>query len=85
VWGSNGNISDNGITLTMAYDATGKQKYRQAAIEQVSYLLGRNSLDTCFVSGFGTPSIPQNVHSRIAKVNDAILLGSAGRRAGFFP
>jgi len=75
VWGSNGSVSDNGVLLTMAYDATGKQEYRQAAIEQVSYIFGRNSLDMSFVSGFGS-KYPKNVHSRIAQVKGVILPGA---------
>ena len=74
-WGSNGNVSDNGIVLSMQYDVTGNQQYRQAAIEQVNYLLGKNSLDLCFVSGFGSQS-PQNVHSRTAKALQVSLTGA---------
>lgn len=74
-WGSNGITSDNGIILAMYYDMTNDMAYLQAAYEQVSYLLGRNSLHTSFVSGYGTYS-PQNVHSRIAKAKNTILPGA---------
>lgn len=74
-WGSNGFISDNGLTLTMAYDIFKSQEYRQAAIEQLNYLLGKNSLNLCFVSGFGK-QFPQNVHSRIALAHQTKLLGA---------
>ena len=63
-WGSNSIIANNGIVLSMAYDFTGKQIYYQAAVEQVSYLLGKNSLDICFVSGFGT-NFPHSQHNRL--------------------
>ena len=75
VWGSNGYAANNGILLSMAYQVTGDQKYRQAALEQVDYLLGRNSLDLCFVSGFGTYS-PKNIHSRVAAANNTSVTGA---------
>lgn len=74
-WGSNGFAANNGILLSMAYDVTGDQAYRQAALQQVDYLLGRNAVDISFVSGFGTYS-PKDIHSRIAKVNSTILSGA---------
>ncbi len=74
-WGSNGITSDNGILLAMYYDMTNDMAYLQAAYEQVSYLLGRNSLHTSFVSGIGTYS-PKDVHSRIAKAKSTILPGA---------
>ncbi len=77
-WGSNCAIAENGVILAMQYDISNDQVYRQAAVEQVSYILGKNSLDTCFVSGFGTVS-PKNVHSRVALANstefDGALVG----------
>ena len=63
-WGSNSTIASNGIVLSMAYDFTGKQVYYQTALEQVNYLLGKNSLDTSFVSGFGT-NYPKSQHNRL--------------------
>ena len=75
VWGSNGFAANNGILLSMTADVTGDEEYRQAAIEQIDYLLGRNSVDICFVSGYGTYS-PQNIHSRIAKANNTKITGA---------
>lgn len=55
-WGSNMTIANAGIILALE----GKQ---DAANEVVNYLLGRNPLGTCFVTGFGTVS-PENPHHR---------------------
>lgn len=74
-WGSNCAIAENGVILSMEYDVSNDQTYQQAAVEQASYLLGRNSLDTCFVSGYGTVS-PKNLHSRIAAANHTTLNGA---------
>ena len=74
-WGSNGDIAENGIILAMAYRMTGEQKYQQAAVEQLNYLLGKNSINMCFVSGFGT-NWPHNTHSRIAVANGTELHGA---------
>ncbi len=74
-WGSNGDALNNGIVLSMAYDLTGNQKFQQAAGEQVHYVLGRNSLNVCFVTGFGS-NYPKDVHSRIAKANKTSLPGA---------
>lgn len=74
-WGSNGILCDNGILMSMYYDLTGDQTYLQSAYEQLNYILGRNSLNMSFVSGFGTYS-PADVHSRIAVASNTTLLGA---------
>ncbi|MBE5802248.1 MAG: glycoside hydrolase [Clostridiales bacterium] len=69
-WGSNMNISNDGVMLYQAYVLTGDEKYRQAAEKQLHYLLGVNPLSYCYVSGFGSqpmshphhrPSVAQGV------------------------
>ena len=74
-WGSSGLAANNGILLSMAYDITGDAEYRAAAYEQLDYLLGRNSLDLCFVTGFGT-NTPQYPHSRMGLSHGAYLNGA---------
>ena len=74
-WGSNGLLADNGILLSMAYDITGNTEYRAAAYEQLNYLFRRNSLDLCFVTGFGAVS-PQYPHSRTGLAHHAYLTGA---------
>ena len=74
-WGSNGLVANNGILFSMVYDITGNLEYRAAAYEQLDYLLGRNSLDLCFVTGFGAAS-PAHPHSRIGAAHGAYLTGA---------
>lgn len=73
-WGSNSTIANNGIVLSMAYDFTGKQVYYQTALEQLNYLLGKNSLDLCFVSGFGY-NYPKSQHNRLALSKNTVEIG----------
>ncbi len=62
-WGSNSECANEGIVLITAYRATGDKKYLEAAQGNLHYILGRNPLDYCYVTGFGTNSI-RNPHDR---------------------
>ena len=53
VWGSNLAVANNGILLMDAYRLTKDETFRKAAAEQLHYLLGRNPMGTCYLSGFG--------------------------------
>jgi endoglucanase len=64
VWGSNGNILNNIQVIATAYDLTGEPRYRDAALQGVDYILGRNALNHSYVTGYGTVS-SQNQHTRI--------------------
>ncbi|MBE6122288.1 MAG: hypothetical protein E7190_06200 [Erysipelotrichaceae bacterium] len=74
-WGSNSEALNNGVILSMAYDFTGNQAYQQSCAEQLHYVLGRNCLNLCYVTGFGTNS-PSDIHSRVAKAKGAYLTGA---------
>lgn len=74
-WGSNGMIVENGIVMLMAYDFTENENYAKAAIEQINYVLGKNTLNMSFVTGYGQ-IFPNNPHSRISKALNAPLLGA---------
>ncbi len=74
-WGSNSDLINNGIILSMAYDFTGNTEYAQLSYEQISYILGKNPLNMCFVTGFGINS-PQNIHSRLSKAKNALMIGA---------
>ncbi|MEA4875896.1 glycoside hydrolase family 9 protein [Anaerorhabdus sp.] len=74
-WGSNGYAANNGIQLMFAYDIFGDISYKQGAIEQANYILGKNSLNMSFVSGYGKNS-PVNMHHRLAKSKNAFLKGA---------
>lgn len=62
-WGSNMPVATSGMNLSIAYSLTGNKDYLTAANEQLNYLLGKNAVGTCFVTGYGTVS-PQNPHHR---------------------
>jgi endoglucanase len=62
-WGSNSMILNNLVVVASAYDLTGRAKYRDAVIEGMDYILGRNALNISYVTGYGEVS-SQNQHSR---------------------
>lgn len=74
-WGSNGSIADNGVILTMAYNISGDMRYRQTAVEQLNYLLGKNVLNISYVSGEGY-NYPVNMHHRVSKAKNTVLKGA---------
>jgi len=69
IWGSNSVAASQGIHMLYAYYLTGNEKYRAGAEQQIDYLLGRNPLATCFVTGFGTRS-PLHPHHYISESDD---------------
>jgi endoglucanase len=68
-WGSNGNAANHGMVLLRAFAATQDPKFLAAAQDQLDYLLGRNALNICFVTGFGQ-RFPLNPHHRISEADD---------------
>ncbi|MGC9665816.1 glycoside hydrolase family 9 protein [Planosporangium sp. 12N6] len=62
-WGSNSMILNNMVVLGTAYDITGDVKYRDAVLQGMDYILGRNSLGRSYVTGYGT-LYSVNQHSR---------------------
>ncbi|WP_229924317.1 glycoside hydrolase family 9 protein [Streptomyces sulfonofaciens] len=64
VWGSNSQVLNNAVVLATAADLTGRQKYRNAVLGAVDYVLGNNPMNQSYVTGFGERST-QNQHNRI--------------------
>lgn len=62
-WGSNMGVLLNAMVLSFAHQLTGEKKYLDAAICQVDYILGRNALDTSYVTGYGEHAF-RNPHNR---------------------
>ena len=62
IWGSNMSVANNGLHLYDAYRITGDAKYLTAAENQLHYLLGRNPLGLCYISGCGTNAIKHPHH-----------------------
>jgi endoglucanase len=62
-WGSNSMLLNNQVVLATAFDLTGNDEYRDAVIEAMDYLLGRNALNHSYVTGYGDV-YSENQHSR---------------------
>ncbi len=54
IWGTHGTVLNNMMLTGIAYDLTGNAKYLDAMRLSMDYLMGRNSLNQSFVSGYGT-------------------------------
>ncbi|MEU3788616.1 glycoside hydrolase family 9 protein [Streptomyces fructofermentans] len=83
VWGSNSQVTNNAIVMAVAHELTGRQRYRDGALEAMDYLLGRNTLDLSYVTGHGD-TYARNQHHRFwAHQYDATLPNPpAGSLAG---
>lgn len=62
-WGSNGTMLNNMMLMGDAYRLTGDAKYLNSVRMGMDYILGRNSLNRSFVSGYGTYPM-QHPHHR---------------------
>ncbi|WP_051601352.1 glycoside hydrolase family 9 protein [Hyphomonas beringensis] len=56
-WGSIGTLANRGLLLGTAYDLTGDTRYRNAALDLLDYILGRNPRDISYVSGHGENAV----------------------------
>ncbi|WP_221361917.1 glycoside hydrolase family 9 protein [Streptomyces beigongshangae] len=83
VWGSNSQVTNNAIVMATAHALTGRQRYRDGVLESMDYLLGRNTLDLSYVTGYGD-AYARNQHHRFwANQYDASLPNPpAGSLAG---
>ena len=63
-WGSNFDVGNNAMTLLLGSRFVEDAKeYKEAALEHMHYLLGRNPLSLSYVTGFGSAS-PNHPHHR---------------------
>jgi endoglucanase len=69
-WGSNSTMLNRAILLGVAWQIGRKPAWRDAVVDVADYLLGRNALDTSFVSGFGTRAMQRPHHRFWAKAVD---------------
>jgi endoglucanase len=65
IWGSNSVAANQGLVLLHAFYVSKENKYLNAAVSQLDYLLGRNPLGICYVTGQGSYS-PLHPHHRIS-------------------
>ena len=90
-WGSNSGILGRGMILALAARFTGQARYRDAAVDTMDYVLGRNPLDQSYVSGFGWKPMKNPHHRFWAHQMDARMPGpppgvlSGGANSTVFP
>ncbi len=75
VWGSNSYITNNAIVLLLADQIQENINYTTIAGEHLNYILGKNALDICYVTGFGHNS-PENIHHRISVAAGTAIPGA---------
>ncbi|WP_337843395.1 glycoside hydrolase family 9 protein [Rheinheimera sp.] len=80
IWGSNAVAANKAVLLYQSYLLSGKLAYRQAALNLLDYLFGRNPTGYSFVTGFGRQS-PQHIHHRPSEA-DAVKAPVPGWLAG---
>jgi endoglucanase len=57
IWGSNMLVLNRAMLLITAEELTGEARFGQAALAHWDYLLGRNVLGYCYVTGFGAKPV----------------------------
>jgi len=62
-WGSSSFLLNNLIILALAHDFSGDHGYLDAVAAGMDYILGRNPMDQCYVTGYGTQPL-RNPHHR---------------------
>lgn len=61
-WGSNMNVATHAMHLLIADKLKSDKKYTQAAEDCAHYLIGRNTLNQSYVTGFGSKQVKQPYH-----------------------
>lgn len=61
-WGSNGVALGRAVQLLAAHRMTGRAPYREAALDQLHYVFGRNALGKSFVTGLGADPVRHPTH-----------------------
>ena len=69
VWGSNAVCANQGILLLYAFRLSGDKKYRDLALANLDYILGRNATGYSYVTGFGTRT-PMHPHHRLSETDN---------------
>jgi len=71
IWGSNSVALNQAFVAIQAYNLSQDQRYKDVAIEGLSYVLGRNPTGYSFVTGFGDKS-PQFPHHRASEADGIV-------------
>ncbi len=61
-WGSNSVIMGHAFDLINAYETTKLRRYLDGALDQLHYILGRNTFDISFVTGVGSNPVMHPYH-----------------------
>lgn len=69
-WGSNSVAAGYAFDLIQAYKFSSDPAYKEAALDQLHYLLGRNPLGISFMTGLGSKSV-QNPYHQFSKLNSS--------------
>lgn len=73
-WASNQVACNYARHLLLAEEISGNSEYGTYAYDQLSYVLGQNTLSYCFLSGYGSVS-PVNVHHRPCMATGTVMKG----------
>ncbi|MFD9545136.1 glycoside hydrolase family 9 protein [Streptomyces sp. NPDC060022] len=72
-WGSTSSTTNNAMVMATAYDLTHRPAYRDAVLESMDYLLGRNAVNQSYISGYGELAAHNQHHRHWAHQLDAKL------------
>lgn len=83
-WGSNGIAANKAMVLVHAYILTKEQKYYDAALTIVDYILGRNPMDISYLTGYGKKQVmyPHHRPSQSFQSLDSTMAPVPGMIAG---
>ncbi len=71
VWGSNSVPLGRGMVLLASFRATGDSTYLNATVSALDYVLGRNPLGYCYVTGLGE-RYPLHIHHRPSESDNVV-------------
>jgi endoglucanase len=85
-WGSNSIAAGYTFDLIQIFELTKQRRYLNAALDQMHYLLGRNTFDLSFVTGVGTNPVQHPYHqlSMMLKMPQPVpgfLVGGANKNS----
>jgi endoglucanase len=71
-WGSNGFVCDEAHLLLLAYKLSGKEKYYNAGLNQINYVLGCNPFNLSYVTKTGSSSVKRPHHRPSGAVKEVM-------------
>ncbi|MGH2567366.1 MAG: glycoside hydrolase family 9 protein, partial [Bacteroidota bacterium] len=85
-WGSNSVALGHAFDLLQAYEATRLPRYRDAALDQLHYLLGRNTFSQTFITGVGKNPVTSPYHQfsmmlHVGKPVPGLIVGGSNKNS----